>query len=131
MIDREQWRELKKRLEEQRLKKPKADLAENQDWCRYTRALLLAAGGVRELAVRLGRSRQALYRWRRAPEELVPTLVELTDGAITRYHWRPDLYGTADAAHCEGRPLPPLPPMFRRRRKEDRDEANESRGEQS
>jgi hypothetical protein len=93
---------------------------EQDEWRRYTQALLVAAGGVRASAPRLGRSRQAIYRWRRVPEALVPALVAITEGAITRYHWRPDLYGTADAARCGDRPLPPLPPALRRRRREDR-----------
>jgi hypothetical protein len=88
--------------------------SEREQWRAYTRALLAAAGGVPTLAGRLNRSRQALYQWARVPEALVPILEDITERRITRYHWRPDLYGTLENAHCEGRPVPPVPRALRR-----------------
>jgi hypothetical protein len=84
-----------------------------QQWREYTQALLLAAGGVAQLAPRLGRSKQALYSWRRVPEGLVEPLEALTGHGITRYHWRPDLYGMPEGPWYRGHPLPRIPPALR------------------
>jgi hypothetical protein len=90
--------------------------SEREQWRAYTRALLAAAGGVPLIARRLNRSKQALYQWTRAPEALVPILEDITGRQITRYHWRPDIYGAMEEARCEGRPVPPVPRALRRAR---------------
>jgi hypothetical protein len=87
---------------------------QSRKWRDYTRALLAVAGGVPALARRLQRSKQALYQWRRVPPALVAQLEDITGRRITRYHWRPDLYGMPEEARYEGRRVPRVPRALRR-----------------
>lgn len=49
-------------------------------------------GGAAALARRLGRTRQALYQWKRVPPEHVLAIERATEGHVSRHDLRPDLY---------------------------------------
>jgi DNA-binding transcriptional regulator YdaS (Cro superfamily) len=50
------------------------------------------AGGAAALARRLGRTRQALYQWKRVPPQHVLAIERATKGRVSRHDLRPDLY---------------------------------------
>ena len=58
-----------------------------------------AAGGVSELARRIGIAQPSVSNWRRVPAERVLTVEAIT--GIERTILRPDLYGSAQAAEAE------------------------------
>lgn len=72
-------------------------------------------GGQAELAKRLNISPQAVNKWIKrglVPPERVLEVERLTNGAVTRYELRPDVFGTAHAikatATTHSSPQPPL-----------------------
>lgn len=52
---------------------------------------IMICGGPKHLGARLGISRQAVSKWRRAPAERVLEIERIT--GISRYEMRPDIYG--------------------------------------
>ena len=56
------------------------------------RAIKMLGGGV-ALATLLGIERQAVWQWKICPVKRVLMIEELTDGKVTRYQLRPDIYG--------------------------------------
>jgi DNA-binding transcriptional regulator YdaS (Cro superfamily) len=53
---------------------------------------LRAAGGPVAVGIKLAISSQAISQWRRCPVERVLDLERLTEGVVTRYQLRPDIY---------------------------------------
>jgi DNA-binding transcriptional regulator YdaS (Cro superfamily) len=57
-------------------------------------AAIEACGSVQALAIRLGKLRQAVQRWKRVPAEMVVTVEQVT--GVPRERLRPDLYRVQD-----------------------------------
>ena len=55
-------------------------------------------GGIRQLALGLGVTPQAIYQWPRVPAGRVLEIERLAGGEVTRHELRPDIYPLDEAA---------------------------------
>lgn len=58
-------------------------------------------GSYAAIAAVCGVSREAVRRWKRIPAEHCRSLEEATDGDLTRYELRPDVFGSAPKQRAE------------------------------
>lgn len=59
------------------------------------------AGGPTAAASELGVSRQALWKWRRAPALRVVDLERISRGKVSRHELRPDIFGSPERSTAD------------------------------